>query len=180
MRVIVVSNRLPHVLSIEGGLVNFASSNGGLASSFSSLFTAVSGDGTKREYLWVGWPGTAVSSGKKDLIQKELQKKNCHPVFLSKNLADDFYDGMSNRILWPLFHYFPEKCSFQEEYYSAYKKANELFAEEIVKIARPGDVILIQDYHLFLLPGLLRAKLPGATIGFFLHIPFPSFDEFPG
>lgn len=81
-------------------------------------------------------------------------------------------------ILWPLFHYHPGEISFEEEDWEAYVKANVAFANAICEIVRDGDLVWVQDYHLMLLPALLRERLAAAKmsvkIGFFLHTPFPS------
>ena len=98
------------------------------------------------------------------------------PIFPEKETYDNYYNGFSNSTLWPLFHYFPSLVQNKKIYFEAYKKINELFASRICEIYQAGDVIWIHDYQLMLLPQLLREKLPDATIGFFLHIPFPSYE----
>ena len=80
-------------------------------------------------------------------------------------------------ILWPLFHYLPNDINFVEDDYRAYVRVNQAFADAIIRIARTGDTVWIQDYHLMLMPEMLRKGLAGNTsvrIGFFLHTPFPS------
>jgi trehalose 6-phosphate synthase/phosphatase len=74
-----------------------------------------------------------------------------------------------------LFHYFPSIVQYDKDFKS-YQKVNEQFAEKIVDTYRQGDVIWVHDYQLMLVPKMLRDKLPDATIGFFLHIPFPSYE----
>jgi trehalose 6-phosphate synthase/phosphatase len=91
---------------------------------------------------------------------------------------DKFYQGFCNRTIWPLFHYFPSYAVFDEEYWRAYETINQAFCDAALEIIQPGDLIWVQDYHLMLLPKLLRDKLPQASIGFFLHIPFPSYEIF--
>lgn len=98
------------------------------------------------------------------------------PIFPDKDVYNDYYNGFSNSTLWPLFHYFPSLIENKREYFTAYKKINELFAEKILEILEPNDVVWIHDYQLMLLPQLLRQQRPDATIGFFLHIPFPSYE----
>jgi trehalose 6-phosphate synthase/phosphatase len=99
-------------------------------------------------------------------------------VLPDKQLYDDYYNGFSNSTVWPLFHYFPSLTSFKKEHFDAYRTINEAFAEKIIALYQPGDVIWVHDYQLMLLPHLLRDRLPDATIGFFLHIPFPSYEIF--
>ncbi len=100
------------------------------------------------------------------------------PVKIASELNDFFYGGFCNDLLWPLFHYFPTYCVFNEQYFDAYQKANQLFCDEMLKVVKPGDFIWVHDYHLMLLPGMIRQKAPNMSIGFFLHIPFPSFEIF--
>ena len=89
-----------------------------------------------------------------------------------------FYSGFCNRTIWPLFHYFANHAIYDKEQWESYSRVNKLFCQEILKITKPDDIIWIHDYHLFLLPKMLKEKLPQSKIGFFLHIPFPSFEIF--
>jgi trehalose 6-phosphate synthase/phosphatase len=100
------------------------------------------------------------------------------PVFTDKNVYADYYNGLSNSTIWPLFHYFPSLTEYKREYFQAYTTINQAFADTIKGIYQPGDVIWVHDYQLMLLPQMLRDVLPEATIGFFLHIPFPSYEIF--
>jgi trehalose-6-phosphate synthase len=80
-------------------------------------------------------------------------------------------------ILWPLFHYLPGDINFEETYWDAYQKANIAFADVISQVIKENDVVWVQDYHLMLLPSLLRTRIDPSLnikIGFFLHTPFPS------
>ena len=100
------------------------------------------------------------------------------PVFPGKEQYEDYYNGFSNSTLWPLFHYFPTLVDYKKDYFEAYRGINQQFAETVVSIYQPGDTIWVHDYQLLLLPQILREVLPEATIGFFLHIPFPSYEIF--
>jgi trehalose 6-phosphate synthase/phosphatase len=111
-------------------------------------------------------------------IQEKLSAQECRPVFLSKPDIDNYYYGFCNKTVWPLFHHFPLYTSYERSFWEAYKRVNEIFCEAVVEVAEPGDVIWVHDFQLMLLPGLLRERLPEASIGFFLHIPFPSFEVF--
>lgn len=129
------------------------------------------------------WIGAAEVSEKKYRNLPIAQLNNddhfeLHPVFLPDSIKSDFYHGFCNDCLWPLFHYFPSYAKFLQAHYDAYVKANELFLKAILKVYKPGDLIWIHDYHLMMLPEMLRKALPEANIGFFLHIPFPSFEIF--
>ena len=111
-------------------------------------------------------------------FEAELRGRRLVAVTLEKKDAERHYEGYSNRVLWPLCHYLLEHVEFDAFDYAAYARVNARFADEVVKVFRPGDQIWIHDYHLMLLPALLRARLPHACIGFFLHIPFPSSEVF--
>ena len=99
-------------------------------------------------------------------------------VPLSADLVGRFYEGYSNGVLWPLFHYLLDQIPLQVADWDGYVEANEAFADVVAAHYRPDDMIWVHDYQLFLLPALLRERLPGARIGFFLHIPFPSEELF--
>ena len=99
-------------------------------------------------------------------------------MFLSQYDIENYYHGFCNKTIWPLFHYFPQYTVYEEKMWKAYKKVNEIFRDVVLEVMEHDDFIWIHDYHLMLLPRLIREEVPNATIGFFLHIPFPSFDEF--
>jgi trehalose 6-phosphate synthase/phosphatase len=100
------------------------------------------------------------------------------PVFPEATLYEAYYNGFSNSTLWPLFHYFPGMAEYKSDFFDAYRNMSQLFAEKIAAIYVEGDVIWVHDYQLMLLPQMLRERLPDAAIGFFLHIPFPSYEIF--
>jgi len=173
-RLLVVANRLPFNITKRGGEFNFRPSPGGLATGLSSLPESY-------EQLWIGWPGITsekLASEGKDQIRKRLAGENCRPVFLSRKQIDHYYLGFCNKTIWPLFHYFPMRTVYEEHFWKTYKQVNEIFCDEVMKIAKPGDYVWVHDYQLMLLPQLLREKLPELEIGFFLHIPWPSFELF--
>jgi trehalose 6-phosphate synthase/phosphatase len=141
-----------------------------------SLATA---PGTLQDYLWVGWPGCEVTETLAERLRSTAAEKfHASPVFLSREDMERFYLGFCNKTLWPLFHYFTTYATFEEDQWECYRHINEVFCDAVMKILRDGDVLWIHDYHLMLLPALLRARAPGLTIGFFLHIPFPSYEVF--
>lgn len=170
---IVVSNRLPVSVSKVNGKLEFSDSSGGLATAMSSLGTD--------ETVWIGWPGIAsddLTAGDKAVIARELRKRGCVPVYLSKQHIQLFYEGYSNDTLWPLFHYFQGLAVHKTEYWQAYRDVSRLFVKSVKKVAAADSTIWVQDYQLMLLPKLLRDQLPTSSIGFFLHIPFPSYEIF--
>ncbi|RYY51863.1 MAG: bifunctional alpha,alpha-trehalose-phosphate synthase (UDP-forming)/trehalose-phosphatase, partial [Chitinophagaceae bacterium] len=89
-----------------------------------------------------------------------------------------YYNGFSNSLLWPLFHYFPSFAEYDPSFFDAYITVNRAFYRALAAEIKPGDVVWIHDYHLLPLAGMLRDKFPDLTIGLFLHIPFPSYELF--
>jgi len=173
-RLLVVANRLPFSMTKRAGQFNFRPSPGGLAVGLSSLPESY-------ERLWIGWPGIAnekLASGDKGRVRKKLAEENCLPVFLSQEQIKLYYLGFCNETIWPLFHYFPTRTLWEDRFWDAYTQVNKAFCSELERIARPGDRIWVHDYQLMLLPQLLREKLSDLEIGFFLHIPWPSFELF--
>lgn len=172
-RLIIVSNRLPVTLQRGEGGLEFSPSSGGLATGLASVH------GPEKS-LWVGWPGLANDAirGEEDHIRRELLRHACSPVFLSQSEVRDYYGGFSNRTLWPLFHYFTQHARYDRREWDVYTRVNQRFADAVVEAASPGDMVWVQDYHLMLVPAMVRHRLPRATIGFFLHIPFPAYEVF--
>ncbi len=171
-RLIIASNRLPVSIQKSGSEMTVSPSAGGLATGLKSYHKS-------NDSIWVGWPGVdANTSAEVQTITKLLKKEHCLPQFLNKDLIENYYDGFSNETLWPLFHYFTEYTVFKEEYWEAYKTVNEMFAETIMATAKENDTVWIHDYQLLLLPNILKTKRPDLHIGFFLHIPFPSYEVF--
>lgn len=167
-RILLVSNRLPVTVEKKKGGFHFHQSIGGLATALSSVYK-------KYNCMWVGWPGI-ISYSKEKIESKLSTEYNCYPVFISKRAVERFYHGFCNETLWPLFHYFPRITRYDSVQWEYYKKVNELFRDKILDIVKPDDFIWIHDYHLMYLPSLLREELPEATIGFFLHVPFPPVE----
>ena len=172
-RIIVVANRLPVTITKKKGKFSFQQSPGGLATALSTLQS-------KKKIVFFGWAGyIPENSEEMDYLRKKLNTDyNCHPIFLNQKELDKFYYGFSNKTLWPLFHYFSSNCTFKEEEWKTYKNVNQKFFKEIIKNVTEQDLIWIHDYHLMLLPDLLRNHMNNCSIGFFLHIPFPSFELF--
>lgn len=173
-RLLIVSNRLPIKLSKEKGKFRVLTSIGGLATGISSVHEAY-------DSLWIGWPGYSVQKQRKEdseQICELLHKEKCYPVFLTPQEIKQHYGGFCNNTIWPLFHYFNLYAKYDQNYWNSYKKVNQKFCDNVMEVVQPSDTIWIHDYHLMLLPSLLRERLPDAKIGFFLHIPFPSYEVF--
>lgn len=172
---IIVSNRLPVSVSKVDGKLVFSPSSGGLATAMSSLDTGAG------KQIWIGWPGISsdeLTAPEKALVTKRLRQYNSVPVFLTREQIKNFYEGYANDTLWPLFHYFESFATYRDEYWDSYKAVNKLFSQAVLKQASERATIWIHDYHLMLMPQQLRKNLPRSAIGFFLHIPFPSFEIF--
>jgi trehalose 6-phosphate synthase/phosphatase len=142
------------------------------------LVSALSGLKNEMNFIWIGWSGKEIAIEDQERVKEELMKEySCFPVFLSDADADAHYNGFSNSILWPLFHYHPSTIAFDDAWYEAYKRCNMVFAEEIVKLIKQNDLVWVHDYHLCLLPQMLREMVPkdwNIKIGYFLHTPFPT------
>ena len=164
----IVSNRLPVTVG-----ETIEKSSGGMVS-------ALEGLADRYDLQWIGWAGGEVTDpGRKEEIAAELKERfNFTPIFLSHEDAADYYTGFSNSSLWPLLHHMPTKARYEERWFDTYRKVNRVFADAVLSKTGPGDLVWIQDYHLMLLPKMLREQRPEMTIGFFLHTPFPSSEIF--
>lgn len=176
MRLVVVSNRLPVQISLNGGKIVSKPTVGGVAQGISSYINAKRQGDPDFRHIWVGWCGGVISNNPSGLAA--ALGPDYLPVMLSEEQMEKFYDGFCNKTLWPLFHYFPELTEFQDSYWQAYMHVNVIYCNRIVEILQSDDVVFINDYHLLLLPQLLRDLFPNIKICFFLHIPFPEFEIF--
>ncbi len=171
-KTIIVSNRLPVKIKEEDGQLSYHTSEGGLATGLGSIYK-------EGDNIWVGWPGLAITKEKQQKeVAEELKHQNMQPVYLTSQEIEDFYEGFSNETLWPNFHYFNQYTVYDEELFQAYKKVNRKFAKQIATVIEDGDTLWIHDYQLLLLPEMVREENPNSSIGFFLHIPFPSYESF--
>lgn len=179
-RLIIVSNRLPFQLARQNNKTEIKESDGGLVSALKSYFET-SGD-RKESFSSVVWIGSAEFNEKswQNLDKAKLRDIGymVEPIFIEKKTYDKYYNGFCNATLWPLFHYFPSFVEFDSETFKSYEEVNQLFAERILSLLGPDDILWVHDYQLMLLPQLVRQQRPDASIGFFLHIPFPSFEIF--
>ena len=172
MKLYIISNRLPVKAVHRDGAYLFTRSEGGLATGLHALHT-------RYEKHWIGWPGVDVETDEdRRSIREELAKMNFHPIFLTPEQIANYYEGYSNSTIWPLCHYFFAFTRYRKDFWEAYRKVNALFCEEILRRIEPDDIVWVQDYQLMLLPGLLREHRPALRIGYFHHIPFPSYELF--
>ena len=171
-KTIIVSNRLPIKIIQDGSGYTLVSSEGGLATGLTSVHT-------QGDNIWVGWPGIIPHSSEQETqFVALLEKRRLTPLFLDEDEIKGFYEGFSNEVLWPIFHYMPNYAVYDLKNWQTYARVNKKFCDRILAMADPDDTIWIHDYQLLLLPGMLRQALPEAAIGFFQHIPFPSHELF--
>ncbi len=167
MRWIIVSNRLP--------FSKFE--NGELKKSSGGLVTALSGVHTEAPMLWAGIAPDGMTPSLW-AEQPDDIKKAYHPVFVNESDYEHYYNGISNDVFWPLFHYEGGRIKFDPVNWQSFMAVNRQIADAIAEISQPGDFIWVHDFHLFLVPQYLRERDLNVRIGFFLHIPFPSSELF--
>ena len=171
-RLVIISNRLPVTINRSAGELHYHPSAGGLATGLNSLDASYN-------KLWIGWPGVDITDDwEKESVRTDLATQKLAPVFLTPREIDLYYEGFSNKTIWPHFHYFTEYTTYNDDMWAAYQEVNLKFFQETEKHLRDDDMVWVHDYQLMLLPALIRAKFPKISIGFFLHIPFPSYEVF--
>lgn len=183
-KIILVSNRLPFQVVEKSGKASLSQSNGGLVSSMLSYFQKTGSAKSQNQFTekacWVGTSDIPEFKFQSLINEKKIECDSFElaPIHLSEMTMENYYNGFCNDVIWPLFHYFPSYVKYDADYFEHYMQANKRFCEKIIQTYNPGDLIWIHDYHLMLLPEMLRKAIPDASIGFFLHIPFPSFELF--
>ncbi|DAZ98383.1 TPA: hypothetical protein N0F65_000702, partial [Lagenidium giganteum] len=189
-QLIVVSNNLPVLLERvpQTGRWKATKTTGGL-----DKLMCLTGVRTDLNFLWVGWVGQHIPKHEHESVRRLLLQHNCLPVFIEPDVANR-HNGFSSEVLWSLFHYVSEPVAltfssggnsnfhstkrYNKQDWRGYEQANESFADAIAEIYNEGDAVWIHDYHLMLLPSLLRQRIPLCHIGWFLHTPFPSSDVY--
>ncbi|GAA2801744.1 alpha,alpha-trehalose-phosphate synthase (UDP-forming) [Mycolicibacterium pallens] len=165
---VVVANRLPIDMErLPDGSVTWKRSPGGLVTALEPLLRRQRG-------AWIGWPGI-VDGPEEPIIEDDMQLV---PVRLSAEDVAEYYEGLSNATLWPLYHDVIVKPIYHREWWDRYVEVNRRFAEATSRAAAEGATVWVQDYQLQLVPKMLRMLRPDLTIGFFLHIPFPPVELF--
>ncbi len=171
-RMILVSNRLPMTSEKQAdGQFIIQSSTGGLVAGLREIHQS-------EQSVWVGYSGVASSDPGYQSLKKQLATNRLISVDLDEDEYKAYYNGASNNIIWPLFHYFPGAIHPSGEDWQAYENVNLKFAKAILAIAQPDDQIWVHDYQLMRLPALLRQANPDFSIAYFHHIPFPSSELF--
>ncbi len=171
--IVVVSNRLPVVLSRGEDGWNIEPGTGGLVTALAPVLRDRGG-------TWIGWPGNAGGGDVTEALDSLAGQVGYSlvPVTLSAEEVQQHYRGFSNEIIWPLFHDLQSHCNFDPSYWTTYKEVNRRFAEVIMRTAGSDAFVWLHDYHLMLTAKYLRQMGFKGKIGFFLHIPFPSLDMF--
>jgi trehalose 6-phosphate synthase len=172
-RLVVVSNRLPIVVTREQDRWHVEPGSGGLVTALAPVLR-------NRGGIWIGWPGTSKTQGLAEAVEKATRDVGYSlvPVIFEKADIKGHYRGFSNEIIWPLFHDLQSECNFDPAYWESYRRVNQKFARAIAANTTPGDFVWVHDYHLMLVAEELRSTGRGGRLGFFLHIPFPSPDLF--
>ncbi|WP_420460460.1 bifunctional alpha,alpha-trehalose-phosphate synthase (UDP-forming)/trehalose-phosphatase [Neolewinella sp.] len=171
-RLVIISNRLPITVNRSDGELHYHPSAGGLATGLNSLDESY-------HKIWIGWPGQDITNEwEREAIKNDLMKRGLVPVFLTEREIDLYYEGFSNKTIWPHFHYFTEYTTYNDEMWAAYQEVNFKFFQAVEEHLRDDDMVWVHDYQLMLLPAMIRDKFPQISIGFFLHIPFPSYEVF--
>jgi trehalose 6-phosphate synthase/phosphatase len=172
-RVLIVANRLPITVRPTDTGVEVQKSSGGLATGLLRPHEQSGG-------LWIGWSGAPdqLSQQQQSQFDEQLSALRLVAVPLTADQISRYYEGYSNGVLWPLFHYLLDQIPLHVRDWEPYVEVNERFADIVAQHYQSGDLIWVHDYQLLLVPGLLRQRLPEARIGFFLHIPFPSEELF--
>lgn len=171
-KTIIISNRLPVKITNNEGEYKLEPSEGGLATGLGSIYK-------QGDNVWIGWPGMEIIEAEQQNITERLGDLSLVPVYLSQEEINEYYEGFSNEVLWPVFHYYASTyANYKQSNWEFYRQVNNKFCDEVISVLEPGDTIWVHDYQLLLLPGLIRAAQPDVSIGFFLHIPFPSYEMF--
>jgi trehalose 6-phosphate synthase/phosphatase len=175
-RLFIVANRMPLTVETNDGVVTVRASSGGLVSAVSG-YLETDGRTNYTDIFWAGIPDVNERLWQNH-VRPDASTFTYLPVFVGKRLYDQYYNGFSNSVLWPLFHYFPSYAEYNEQHFKAYMEVNRMFADVLAQGLRKEDTVWIHDYHLLPLAGMLRERFPELTIGLFLHIPFPAYELF--
>ena len=171
-RVVVVSNRAPSIFARPSAEERRSLPVGGLVSSLRPLLEASGG-------IWMGWDGNPDGQeGAAPAKVTEVESIRLASVSLSRDEVAGFYDNFSNQTLWPLLHGFPRKTVINYDSYRVYRNVNRKYADALIALLRPDDMVWVHDYHLIPLGGELRRLGWTGRLGFFLHIPFPPSETF--
>ncbi|HEX6148304.1 alpha,alpha-trehalose-phosphate synthase (UDP-forming) [Nocardioides sp.] len=167
-QLVIVANRLPvDRVELPDGSPGWRRSPGGLVSAMDPVMRTRNG-------VWIGWPGGTET----DLEPFEDDGLSLVPISLTAQDVEEFYEGMSNATLWPIYHDVVAKPEFHREWWDSYVDVNRRFTERAAEVAEQGATVWVHDYQLQLVPQMLRELRPDLRIGFYLHIPFPPAELF--
>lgn len=169
---IIASHRGPYVGQPEGGWRRRVN---GVFGAMEPVMRATGG-------TWVCWglreEGETAEERHRSVLLEGEARFHIHEVLLTPQTAKEFYEGFTTEALWPILFCFPSRLQFAQNLWNTYRLVNERFAQAIARLASPGATVWIQDFHLMLLPQLLRKLRPDLKLGFFLHTAFPPPDVF--
>lgn len=178
-KLFIISNRLPVNINKLNNEIEVRPSQSSLVTAVNSYISYLkSNDNHFASYHWLGVPGCTQGEWVEAKRQLAPGAFEYLPVFVNQKIYDQYYNGLCNSVIWPIFHYFPSFADCNATYFKSYIKANEDFFDIALRNVKETDVIWIHDYHLLPLAALIRERFPNISIGFFLHIPFPSFELF--
>lgn len=164
MRLIIAANRAPYIIKKRKDNIKIEKASGGLVSALDPIVKNANG-------IWV-------CTSKEDNLYDVKLPYEIRPIKLSNQENYHYYEGFGNRQIWPLFHYLPARFEFHERDWEFYVQVNRKFANQIFSFVKPDDIIWVHDYHLMLVPHMLRKAGVTNKIGFFMHIPFPNYEVF--
>jgi trehalose 6-phosphate synthase/phosphatase len=173
-RLIIASNQLPVHINWQYGKYQIEKAEETTISGLRNFYSGF-------EPEWVGLTGLENHEFKANEVRRletALKNFHCVPIFPRPRDGNLHLHGFARNTLWPLFHYFAEHVTYSEVAWKAYVKINRLYAEKILEIQQDGDIIWIHDYHLLMVPQMIREQRPDISIGLFVHIPFPSYELF--
>ena len=166
-QLVIVANRLPARRVAQGRSYAWTTSPGGLVSAMRPVLR-------RRQGLWIGWDGSVGRVGRPG----EVEGLSIAPISLSRRAVSEYYEGFCNGTLWPLYHDAIETPAFDRRWWTCYREVNRRFAHAAAVRARRGAIVWIHDYHLQLVPAMLRALRPDVRIGLYIHVPFPPDELF--
>lgn len=168
-KLVIVSNRGPYRMATVGGRRRPVRAAGGLVAALDPVLR-------QRGGVWVSAAeGESDSSGAMDAEEIGYSTAS---VALSRGDREAFYQGVSNAMLWPILHSLPPTVRIGPAPWRAYERANAAFCEVVLQSSKPRDFVWVHDFHLMLLPQMVRAKRPKVRVGWFCHIPWPGDDLF--
>lgn len=180
-RLVIVSNREPYSVNVQGKEIRLEKTPGGLVSALDPVLR-------QRNGLWICWEGAPKKVAEFDdvsVLDDDIDWDDIdfpyalQTVALTEKEINHYYYGYANTRIWPLFHYFISRCNFFDERdWPNYLSANQKFADTVVASTTDEDWVWVQDYQLMLVPDMVRSQAPNRKLGFFLHIPFPALEVF--